>query len=221
MDLLNIISVYSILFPFFIGIFFLNRLSKDSIVIWGIAAAGIIPQMLRPILDKTIYLNVSYNLYAAVEFLLMAILFSNKFMATNPRRLFRVSVYVYIIIGLTLLIVNGVEERFLYELICLSSLLYTAWILMLIVEQFDDRTDRIEISFSSSFTWFLLGMFFYALGTIMIFAFWNFVKDGPVKISRLLTGIHSVFNIILYLFMCIGLTIDFFENSPKAGKRYI
>ncbi|MBS1748226.1 MAG: hypothetical protein JST21_18860 [Bacteroidetes bacterium] len=218
MDLLNIISVYSILLPFIIGVFFLKKLSKDSIVIWGITAAGIIPQMLRPVLDKTAYLHIAYNSYAAIEFLLMTILLSNKFMAANTRILFRGSVYAYIIIAMALIIVNGIRGRFLNELICLSSLLYAAWILMLIVEQFDDSTARIEISFSSSFTWFLLGMFFYALGTIMIFAFWNFVKNGPPKISKWLSGVHSIFNIILYLFICVGLVIDFLGNSQKRTK---
>ena len=218
METLDIISVYSILIPFILGLLFLKKLSRDSVIIWGVAAAGIIPQMLRPVLYKTIYLNVAYNLYVGIEFALVTVLLSNKFLAGRTKKLFHLSIFGYFFAGITIIFVNGLKERFLNELICLNSFLYAAWILMLMIEQFDDRTVRIEILPSSSFTWFLTAMFIYALGTIMIFAFWNFVKEGPEKISGLLTGIHAVFNIILYLLMSIGLVIDILGKSRIAAK---
>lgn len=208
MDVLGFISIYSILIPVVIGICFYKKHSFDSKLIWGIAAIGAIPQLLNPVFKGTRFLTVSYNLYIPCEFILFFFFFRSKFSRTGSKKLFYIITFSYIIITIIFLFINGILSRFLNEWICLNSLVYTAWILLLILEQYDDDT-KLSIMPGTPFFWFMLGIFLYSLCTMLIFSFWNFIETTSAETSGILKAIHQVFNINLYIMFAIGLIMDY------------
>lgn len=221
MTTLGTLFVYSILLPLLTGIVFLKRLSKDALLIWGMVFIGTIPQLLKPHFDKTPLLNVAYNIYVIAEFIFLFFFFNNKFCKKILKGIFKLTVYVYVILAIAILILNGISNHFLNYLISLNSLVSITWILMIVLEQYGYET-KLNITLSSSIFWFLSGMFLYTSCTIMIFLFWNFIQAGPAEISNSLRGIHSIFNINLYIFFSIGFLKEIFgkKNSLTYSESY-
>lgn len=216
MSILGTLSIYSILVPLIIGMIFLKRLSFNAILIWGIVVAGTIPQLLKPVLDKTNALNIIYNIYILVEFILFYFLFREKYQVKLLKVIFQISATAYIVLLAAIVMYKGIEQDFLNELMILNCITYVLWILIYLLEQYDD--DFVFLfTYRSSFFWFLSGMFFYSLCTIMVFTFWDFIETGLSYLAAVLKVIHNIFNITLYVFFSIGFIMDI-KNEKVLNK---
>lgn len=214
------ISIYSILLPLLIGVIFFRKLSKDSRLIWGVVFAGAIPQLLKPVIDNTMTLDVFYNLYIVVEFIIVSFLFRNKFYLKRFQAVFRISIFVYVILALPIIILNGIQHRFLNEWICLNSLAYTTWILMFILEQYSNEY-VFKLTYNLSFFWIITGMFLYSLCTLMIFSFWRFIETSPKNVSDILKAIHEIFNTNLYIFFTVGFLMEVIHFKKRVTKTRV
>lgn len=207
MEIMGLIAVYSILIPLIIGTVFLKKLSDDSLIIWGVVLVGTIPQLLNPILGKGTTLNIAYNLYILSEFILIFFLFRKKFYKKIMIKIFYQTSLAYLILISILFIFNGIINRFLNEGICLNSIIYTSWILMMLLEQYTEAS-QIRFIPDTPFFWYILGIFLYALCTILIFSFWDFMQRGSHYISDIFKAIQQIFNINLYVMFSIGFIKD-------------
>lgn len=203
MRLLNFISIYSILLPVCIGLLFIKKLSRDSILIFIIAFIGAIPQLLSPSFHETKFLSIAYNLYVLIEFIIMCFLFKNKFFHKKTIKIFLYTIFFYSLLVVILILINGIIFRFLSEWICLNSLIYISWILLLILEQYDDVL--LNLTPFTSFFWYILGIFLYSSCTMLLFSLWNYMENVSVELKV----IHQIFNTILYVMFTIGFFIDY------------
>lgn len=227
MTVLGTLSIYSILLPLLIGLVFLRSLSKDSLIVWGIVLAGTIPQLMKAYFDgiqilfafeKKQFLNVAYNIYILVEFLLIFFLFRGKFYQKLSNLIFNVTVFIYTVLSVSIIFFNGITQRFLNELISVNSLIYTAWILIIVLEQYSVET-KLNITPVLPIFWFLAGMFLYASCTIMSFLFWPSSQQKTTYISDVLKAIHAIFNITLYVFFSIGLLKEILVKKYLSSKE--
>ena len=127
MNILQLISEWIIIVPFFTGLLLFRSLKPDSKIIFLIVCAAFIPQLATTFLkkiDKTT-LNILYNLYTPVEFFLFLYFFSTKLKWNKV--LYFVSFIVAAII-FYFLYYFGIKTKVLYELICLVNLLYVFFI---------------------------------------------------------------------------------------------
>lgn len=218
-NLLSNISVWIIFLPLLLGVVFLRKLSKDSRLILILVFFAAIPQSLHGFRRSSDYLDMVYNIYTIIEFLLFAIFFANKF--KNRRRVcfFRITLIIYAIFGCLLVWFFGIRNRFLHEWVCLNNLCFTFWILLFVFEQY--HSDEINFTFSNSLTWYLTVQLLYSPCTILVFSTWTYRFDGKYILDDVKV-IHSIFNILLYLGFSIGFCLDsfsFFRNS--YGRKSI
>jgi len=116
-----------------------------------------------------------------------------------------------------LIALKGITGKFLNELICLNSFLYILWILIILLLQYSDDNYNEQIRKNVVFLWYMTSVFIYSLCTIMVFAFWQFIKNLSVSTAHIVKAIHSVFNINLYVCISIGIWLDKMYNV-KALK---
>lgn len=209
--LLDILSIYSVLLPLIMGCCLLKYISKDSYVVLGVVVLATIPQLLKPFVFNHRLLDAIYNLYTPCEFILFFVLFNSKVYHPLRKRI----ILTTFVSGLLLIILSmiwfGINGRFLNELVCLSNLLYTSWILLVILDQYE--TEDAKIDASTPFFWYLTGLLFYAPCTILIFSLWYYIKEHPESILTPLLIIHNIFNLTMYILFTKGIWKDYQVNK--------
>ena len=202
-SILGTISIWIILLPFIIGIILFKSLNKDSKLILLVVVCGAIPQVLRPFINNTSFLNIVYNLYTPLEFLIYWILFREKILHSKRRNLLNSIVVLFLIVSLYLVIYYGIQARFLNEWVIISNIFQIIFICICLLEFYYSEETTIELS--QPFFWFLAGITFYASCTSVFFSLWFFIKNNDNQEFLILNLIHHVFNIFLYIFFSIGL----------------
>lgn len=209
-EYLSTLSIWSILLPLFTGFLYFRRLGNDSRIILGIVALATIPQLLRAFMMKGSALNISYNLYTICEVVLFYCLFVNKLFSYSRKRVFVFSGLLALLCNVCMILVYGLMERFISELVCLNNFIYTVWMLLIILDQY--ATDDWEINPSMPFFWYLLGLLLYAPCTMLIYSLWPYIKRYPDSILSQLWVIQYIFNIIMYVLFAAGFL---HERNPK------
>ena len=205
--IINTISIWSIVLPLILGSFLISRLSRDSLIVWGIVTLGAIPELLRVFISDCQFLHIAYNLYTPFEFIMLSLLYQNKFLDTLYINIFRISIRVYIIASMVLIGTFGIAHRFVNEWVCINNLIFTAWTLMFITEQFRKDSDM-YINTRSPFFWYITAYFFYSPCTLLIYSLWHYIKKNHDSLLNNLWIIHNVFNIAMYVFFTIGFLKD-------------
>ncbi|WPQ63644.1 hypothetical protein SIO70_02050 [Chitinophaga sancti] len=195
-------SIWSILLPLFTGIICLRRLGKDSQIILGIVALATIPQILRAFISSGPVLNMVYNAYTICEVILYCLLFSDKINHYNRNRIFIITAMVILFCNVVLTICNGLQERFISELVCLDNIAYTVWLLLIILDQYDAEDKGIDPNMP--FFWYLLGLLLYAPCTMLIYSLWSYIKNHPDSALNQLWVIQYIFNITMYVLFSVG-----------------
>ena len=102
--------------PLAAGLINYKRLDRDSKWIFYLTIAAVPPQILTSIvhLKETPALNIFYNLYTPVEFILMYRLFWTKYIEMPSNRvLFKSSALLYAAVSVYLIVINGISRHFL------------------------------------------------------------------------------------------------------------
>ena len=123
MQIVQLISEWIIVVPFITGLLLFYRLKLDSRIIFFIVCAAFAPQLATTFLkniDKP-GLNILYNLYTPVEFLLFLFFFSTKL---KWDKVFYALSIIAAFAGFYFFLNYGLRRLVLFELICLVNLIY-------------------------------------------------------------------------------------------------
>lgn len=205
-------SIWCVLIPLLTGCWYIRKLDKDSMIILGIVACATVPQLLREFIMPGPLLNIAYNLYSICEIVLMFILFLDKITYPKLRMIFNITTIAAGIYCLLMIAWHGFPERFINELAGMNNLIYTVWILLVILEQYETEEGRINKEIP--FFWYLIGLLLYAPCTILVFSLWDYIKQHPDSILNQLFSIQSIFNITMYTLFTIGIL------KSKPVKQY-
>jgi hypothetical protein len=198
-----------------IGILTLSKLQVNSRLILLLVISATLPQILtyRTTNNATC---IIYNIYIPIEYGILFFFFKVSFFSKRGKKIF----YVLGILGFLMAVYFfgfvGLTERFISEWVCFNNIIYTAWILLLVLEIYED--DAIFLNQQMSLFWYLLGMFFYASCTILIFCFWYYITVIKNRYFEILFQIYGLFNIFMYIAFSVGLLLDV-SNTLKKNKK--
>lgn len=204
--ILNEISIWVVILPLLVGIFFFRSLSYSSMIVFGIVASATIPQLLREFVNDKETISIAYNLYTPAEFFLTFLLFKDKFKKQLNKNILKSLMALFIVASVVLCYYYNIKTRFINEWVCFANFVYTALILLLILEQYGQKENNsINDTF---FLWYLVALFFYAPCTLLIFSLWQYLKSNQNSFLNNLWVIHHFFNIMMYVFFSVGFYID-------------
>jgi len=191
--------------PLVAGILLLRNLSKESMLVLIIVFLACIPQIFHGLhVRNAILKSLTYNLYTPAEFFLLFMVFRKHIEVEKNRLLLNITAGFYTLASLFFIAYFGLLKNFIPEWAALNNLIYTLWILTVILEQYR-YTNNYSLDFNSPFLWFVMGLLFYAPCTAMIFSMWNYIENtdaSPLKI------VHAIFNINMYLLFAVGFWKD-------------
>jgi hypothetical protein len=208
--ILHTISIWIIILPAIAGFINFKGLNRDSRWIFYLVLVAIFPQILTFIINQdTVLLAVSYNVYTPVEFIILFLLFKDKFHMPFNRMVHQCTLYLYILFSV-IIITRSSVTIFLSEWVCLNNIIYIIWILFFLKEQFFSET--FVIRKRNSFAWYLFALILYAPLTLITFALYHYMRQDSNSVLRYLSVIQDICNILLYVFFTIGLYMS--ENKP-------
>ncbi len=212
MKILQLLSEWIILLPFLTGVILFSRLKPTSRIIFIIVCAALLPQLATTFLkdiDKQ-GLNIFYNLYTPIEFVLFLYLFSVQ---RKWSKFFYVISAIVVAAMIYFFYVFGIQEKVLFELICLVNLMYVIFIFHYFLYMF--RDDEYLFTLRESFNWYILGLLLYAPCTFFLFADYLNTSANLHSGKSGLWIIHNVFNITLYIAFSIGFIKDRKQNRTS------
>jgi hypothetical protein len=204
-DIASDISTYSIVVPLIVGLYFIRRLSKDSLIVLGIVALGSIPELLPKFIPSIKI--ITYNLYTPFEFSMLFLLYNGRLYSWLNRKMFLVSVKIYLALSLVIVGYFGIKERFVNEWVCINNIWFTTWTLMFFAEEFQSEEGS-RLSAGVPFFWYMTAYFFYAPGTLICYSLWPFLKSKDDPVLNNIWLIHDVFNTFMYVFFTVGFIVD-------------
>jgi hypothetical protein len=205
---LYIISIWIVVLPLVAGLINYKGLNRDSKWIFFMTVAAVPPQILTyfVVFNETKWLNICYNLYTPIEFLLLYGLFYKKYYVRLNRVLLRLSVFVYAGVSLYFVMRYGIKEHFLSRWVCLNNLIYIFWIMTFLKEQYS--SESFVIQKRNPFAWYILAFIIYAPCTVLIFCLYYYIRDPQRAELWNLWVIQIICNILLYIFFAVGLFIS-------------
>ncbi|MBL6444708.1 hypothetical protein JMN32_00200 [Fulvivirga sp. 29W222] len=189
------------------GCFFYTRLTVKSRLILLLVLAACIPQLARAFLGRIPALNIFYNINVVVELFILYFFFRKSYSTNRKQQIFKILGAVCLLLGVISISYWGVESKFLTEWLCINNLVYTSWILLSVLDIYEND-DRL-LHTQRSYLLFLLGLFLYTSCTMLIFGLWHYIMANSDSLLKNLWIIHDVFNTIMYLVFLIGFYIDY------------
>jgi len=211
---LSEISIWIVVCPLITGIYCFRYTSADTRIILGIVALATIPQLMRAFILKGPMLNTTYNLYTLAEIALIGRLLYPKIIHKHRQRLFIITTCLVTLFNIGIVGWNGLSARFISEAVSVNNLVYTGWILLIILDQYE-VTDG--ISPSQPFFWYLTGILLYAPCTMLVFSLWQYIKIHPDSLMTRLWVIQSIFNITMYGLFTIGIWKDYRTQTANIA----
>lgn len=204
---LQITSVWSVVIPACLGLFYYSKLSTSAKIIWGMTVFAIIPQMIKYINNIDSVLLLSYNCYIAIEFIFASFFF----LTITPdrplvKKIFGLILPLFISYFLFLSFKRGISQYFFNELVLLVNI-YEIGLVLLYFYQTYNIGDEI-FKKESSVKFFLLGMLLYAPTTLTVFAFWHYLHLKTLNNVSNFHIINNLFNTIMYLLYGLGIWVD-------------
>ena len=158
--------------------------------------------------------NSLYNFNITVEFVFLFLFFKNRFRSKRRNQLFFISAAGCVLLGIVLISINGIFEKFLVQWLVVNNLTYTTWILMLLLDLYQNNSKDSQID--SPFFAYVFGLFFYTSCTIMYFPLRVIMSTESYLVN--LRIIHDVFNTILYVAFALGFILE--ARGRKARNVY-
>ena len=203
--------------PVIIGILTLSKLQANSRLICLLVIAGAITQISAHYLKNYALTCIGYNIYIPIEYTIIFFFFKTSFFAVSRKKIFYFLAFAGFCMVLYFPVFVGIRGRFISEWVCFNNIIYTAWILLFILDIYEN--DSIFLSQKMPLFWYLLGMFFYTSCTILIFCFWNYINTVKNSYFPKLFQIYSIFNIFMYIAFSIGLLLDASDNLKMNKKN--
>jgi hypothetical protein len=179
------------------------KLDKHSKYIFYLVVLATIPQLLTAFFPHTSLLDLVYNIYTVIEFLLVYLFIGKKFENKVFEKISIGTVALFGILVLWFSIRFGMMARFFNEWVVTANIFYLTWILLFVLESFQNEKKLVDMN--QPLFWYLCGLILYTPCTVIVFALYYYIDTSKNILIKNLWIIHGVFNIILYLFFAIGL----------------
>ena len=204
--IVNYASIYSIFLPVFVGLFFIRKLHGKGILILLLVVTGSIPQFMRGLFGQVNFIYLFYNINILIEITILYLFFRNFFKNKIRRNVITLTYAFSLILGIILSVLYSFRYHFFSEWVCLNNLFFTGWILMLLIEIYE-QDDQILNTTVPSF-WFVIGLFLYCSCTVLIFSLWSYIMSHQDTVLNNLWIIHDVFNVGMYVSFSVGLNLS-------------
>lgn len=205
-SIVNYASIYSILLPVLVGLFFIRNLHEKGILILLLVVTGSIPQLIRGIFGQVNFIYLFYNINVPIEITILYLFFRNFFNSDIRRNVITLSYAFSLILGIFLSVAYSFRYHFFSEWVCLNNLFFTGWVLMLLIEIYE--RDDLIINTAVPLFWFVIGLFLYCSCTVLIFSLWPYIKSHQDTVLNNLWIIHDVFNIGMYVSFSVGFNLS-------------
>ncbi|TAD94021.1 MAG: hypothetical protein EAY75_00505 [Bacteroidetes bacterium] len=212
MEWLHKASIWSVLLPALVGIRYFGRLSANQKLVWTLCLLAVVPQMVRimSVFDGRRYF--AYNVYSIVEVVLSALfLIQLHKRKVFMRQLVVVFIGAYMLVFGLLLAWHGMVGRFFYECVAMCNLMVTAGVMLVIYKAIQNQ--RVILLWRQPESFFIVGLFFYAPVTVLVFTLWNFLHTHPQATVAQVWIIHHIANFSMYVLFAIGLMLP--QNRPN------
>ena len=207
------LSIWSVLAPLVAGLFFFRYLDEPSRIIFYVVVVATIPQLLTIEMLHMKGLNIVYNAYTLVEFVLIFLFVGNKLQTSITRRIGYSLVALFFLLAVWLITRYGLYHKFLNELVCAANIAYLTWILMFILEGLLNE-ERLMNTRLPVF-WFIAGLLLYAACTVLLFSLTYYIKHSTNPFIHNLWQVQGVLNVALYILFAIG----FIKNYQLARLK--
>jgi hypothetical protein len=190
------------------GVIFLlkRRLSKMSLLIWGVVIAGTIPQFFNEFKVNQNILNSCYNYYTIFELIFYFFSMYLSIQLLNLKKLMLISGALCVLFSAYFLFSFRLSSRFINEWVCINDLFFAFWCLLFFYQEIIVKT-RFEINTPPFY--YILGIFIYVSSTLVFLSIWFIVKANPSNTYDGLKIIHHIFNCFLYILFFTGLIRDY------------
>lgn len=196
------LSIWSILLPLVAGFFYFKQLDEPSRIIFIVVVLATPAQLLTVSMIHTQKLNVVYNAYTLLEFLLFYFFIGRNFQRQVFKTISLITVGLFYTLAFWLIFKHGLYEKFLNELVCGANCAYLIWLFMFILEGL--LTEQKLMSPQLPIFWFVVGLLFYAPCTVFVFALTHYINNSTNPFIHNLWSIQGAFNILMYVLFAIG-----------------
>jgi hypothetical protein len=194
----------------------LSKLQASSRLIFLLVVAGAFTQIIGNY-SKPNVLSLLYNIYTPIEYSIIFFFIKTSSFSKRRKKMFYFLAIAGFIMALYFLLFVGIKHRFLSEWVCFNNIIYTAWILLLLLDIYED--DSIYLNQKMPLFWYLLGMFFFTSCTILIFCLWDYIMTVKNPYFNTLFQVYDLFNIFMYIAFTIGLLLDASETLKMNKKN--
>ena len=129
-------------------------------------------------------------------------LFRHKFILSNLKRLYIISLLFFSLISLYLLFNNKVSTLFLNQWVMTSNIIQLIWVGMYLTQLY--LKDDLDFETQDPFFWFLIAIVSYASCTTVFYSLWYIVLSKAFSKYYFVVMIHHIFNISLYFLFFVG-----------------
>lgn len=201
------ISEYSILIPVSIGFIIFKYLDRNSFLIFLLMVIATFPQLAAHYASEEEE-NILYNFYTVFDLVVWGYVFFLNYKRKAIKVISVFSIVAFVILSIFVFYKFGIESSFIYQLVCLASLMQICFILAYFYSLYTNE-EWIELE-KSPICCFSLGLLIYAPITYFYFAFYTNVPPD-------LKLIHNIINTLMYLVFSIGLLTNL-SNQPKSFR---
>lgn len=208
------LSYYVVLLPLITGLIFWPKTKKFSRWLILLSFIATIPHLLAAAGLPPAKRNIVYNLYTAVEFLVMLAIFRPRFVTSFSKRIFTVSLFVAVVLTIPILLSKNFITDFNNQWVCLTNLVYLFWILVLMRDTY--LYDTPIFNKQDPFTFFAVGIIVYASASMLVMGLYNYLLKNPNSPVAKLWVFHDISNIFIYTMFFVGILSELANNKRNS-----
>lgn len=204
-DILEALSIYSVLLPFLTGLVLWKFQDANARIMIGLLAFASISQIIGS--QSKDHKFLIYNLYIIIDVFFWTVLIFRNSITKISRIAILLPGTSLIIFALVKFFTQGINTQFYRNLVSFDLILLVIYVLIYFIEKYN--SGKIISLKTDPMFWFCLGILFYAPGTYLLFSTRYFLSDEEFKS---IWKFHHLFNILLYLLITVG-----FLTKIKSG----
>jgi hypothetical protein len=205
------ISAYSALLPLLAGLFFSRKLDTNSKLLLLLVSLAAFSQLNAYYTSDRQEKWEIFNIYCILDAFLWSIIFVKNCRRRFVKGIIALLFFVQLGTYIGFVIQNGLNARFFYDLVCLSSVVQLVFVLTYFYERY--RSSQIRTLEREPMFWFCLGLLLYNPNTYFLFVYYELVREQQSVYSGLWI-LHDILNTCMYILFTLGI----FLNSKSFSK---
>lgn len=197
-DLLNTLSVYSVLLPLLTGLLLWKFQDANARIMVILLAFASVSQVIGS--HSKDHKFIIYNSYIVVDVIFWSILLFKNTSAKSARMLITVLCFSFLVYASYTFYINGISKKFLPYLVCCDNIIQVICVLIYFFEKY--YNEKFTRLMDDSMFWFCIGIFFYAPCTYFLFVYRSFYPK-----NYQLSMFHNILNTLLYLIITVGFLV--------------